>query len=313
VTLNPKKILITGGGGFFGTAVVSRVREKYPKAEIIIPRSKNCDLRIWENVHRAVEGVDAAVHLAGHVGGIGLNRERPGELFYDNLMMGAQLVEACRKARIAKLVIVGTVCAYPKFTPAPFKEEDLWLGYPEETNAPYGIAKKALMVQSQAYRAQYGMNSIFLLPTNLYGPGDNFDLNTSHVIPALIRKISSAKQKASPSVEVWGDGSPTREFLYVDDAAEGVVLALERYDGGEPVNLGSGHEISIRDLVQKISNAVGYHGTIQWDTSKPNGQPRRCLDTSKAEKLFGFRARTPFNEGLKRTLEWYERSFQLAR
>lgn len=307
--LNFKKILVAGGSGFLGKVVVSRFQKLYPDVQVTVPRSRTSDLRMWENARRAVEGMGGVLHLAGRVGGIGLNRERPGELFYDNLMMGANLIEACRQARISKLLMVGTVCCYPKFCPVPFQEESLWEGYPEETNAPYGIAKKALLVQAQAYRRQYGMNTIFLLPVNLYGPGDNVDLRTSHVIPALIRKISEARRKNLPSVTVWGDGSPTREFLYVEDAAEGILLAMERYNGSDPVNLGSGQEISIRDLVQKIAALMKYRGTIEWDQSQPNGQPRRCLDISKAEKLFGFRARTPFDEGLRKTIQWYERTY----
>lgn len=310
--LEGKKILVTGGSGFLGRAVVSRLRDKFSVADIVIPRSRDCDLRIWENTRRIVKGNDIVIHLAGHVGGIGLNREKPAELFYDNLIMGSHIIEACRQERVSKLVVVGTICSYPKFCPVPFQEENLWEGYPEETNAPYGIAKKALMVQAQAYRDQYGMNSIFLLQVNLYGPGDNFDLNTSHVIPALIRKISESKEKGLPSVRLWGDGSPTREFLYVDDAAEGILLATERYNGREPVNLGTGKEISIRDLVHKIASFIGYEGVIEWDETKPNGQPRRCLDVSKAERLFGFRARTPLEEGLKKTIEWYDRCYRVT-
>ncbi len=307
---NAKKILVAGGSGFLGKAVVARLETLYPQIKVTVPRSRDCDLRVWENTYRAVQGMDGVLHLAGKVGGIGLNRDKPGELFYDNLMMGANLIEACRRAGVPKLLIAGTVCCYPKFSPVPFKEENLWEGYPEETNAPYGIAKKALMVQAQAYRQQYGMNAIFLLPVNLYGPGDNIDLHTSHVIPALIRKISETKQRKLPSVTVWGDGSPTREFLYVEDAAEGLLLAMEKYNSPEPINLGSGQEISIKDLIQKIATFMKFQGKIEWDKSQPNGQPRRCLDISKAEKQFGFRARTSFDEGLRKTIEWYERTHE---
>jgi GDP-L-fucose synthase len=244
-------------------------------------------------------------HLAAVVGGIGANRARPGTFFYDNLIMGILLMEEARKRGVEKFITVGTVCSYPKFTPIPFREEDLWNGYPEETNAPYGLAKKMLLVQGQAYRAQYGFNAIYLIPTNLYGPGDKFDLETSHVIPALIRKCVDAKEAGADEIVVWGDGSPTREFLYVADAAEGIVLAAERYDGEEPVNLGSGFEISIKELVEIIKELTGFKGRVRWDTSKPNGQPRRRLDTSKAERLFGFRAKTDFKEGLQRTIDWY--------
>ncbi|MBI2167199.1 MAG: GDP-L-fucose synthase [Candidatus Omnitrophica bacterium] len=305
-----KHALVTGGNGFLGRAVVARLKSRFPGMTIEIPRSNNCDLRIWGNVEQAVQGKDLVIHLAGRVGGIGLNRERPGELFYDNLIMGAQLIEACRRAKVRKMVVVGTVCSYPKFCPAPFREESIWEGYPEETNAPYGIAKKALMVQMQAYREQYGMNSIFLIPVNLYGPGDNFEPSSSHVIPALIRKISEAKATAKQSIKVWGDGSATREFLYVDEAAEAIVLAVERYEGGEPVNLGSGQEISIKDLVLKVSEFMGYAGKFEWDPTKPNGQPRRLLDVSRAERLFAFRAKLPFVEGLRKTIDWYEHSYK---
>ncbi len=248
------------------------------------------------------------IHLAAKVGGIGANLAHPAEFFYENLMMGSQLLHECWRSAIDKFVAVGTVCAYPKFTPVPFKEEELWNGYPEETNAPYGLAKKMLLVQSQSYRAQYGFNSIYLLPVNLYGPGDNFDLESSHVIPAQIRKCIEAKERKTDKVVLWGTGKPSREFLYVTDAAEGIVLATERYNGADPVNLGSGKEISIRDLVQIIARLTGFDGKIEWDTTKPDGQPRRCLDTSKAEKLFGFRAETDFENGLRETINWYLRN-----
>lgn len=304
--LRNKRIMVTGGAGFLGRYVVEALYAR-GCTNIFVPRSANYDLRTINGVRRAFEDSRAEVvfHLAGIVGGIGANRARPGTLFYDNLIMGIQLMEEARLRGVEKFISVGTVCSYPKFTPVPFREEDLWNGYPEETNAPYGLAKKMLLVQGQAYRSQYGFNAIYLIPTNLYGPGDNFDLETSHVIPALIRKCIEAKESGAQKIVVWGDGSPTREFLYVADAAEGIVLAAERYDGSEPVNLGSGFEISIRDLVEIIKELTGFTGRVYWDTSKPNGQPRRKLDTSKAERLFGFRAKTDFVEGLRRTIEWY--------
>lgn len=301
-----KRVTITGGSGFLGSYVVEALRRHGARDELIsIPRRASDDLRQWEHCQRVAAGQDVIIHLAATVGGIGINREKPGEFFYDNLMMGVQLIEAARQAGVGKFVALGTICAYPKFTPIPFHEENLWDGYPEETNAPYGLAKKMLLVQSQAYRQQYGFESIYLLPVNLYGPRDNFDPRSSHVIPALIKKCVDAINSGAPAIEVWGDGSPTREFLYVEDAAEGIALASERYDGGEPVNLGSGMEISIRDLVETIARLTGYQGDIVWDASKPNGQPRRQLDVSRAEQLFGFRARTSFEEGLRRTIEWY--------
>ena len=303
-----KRVTITGGSGFLGSYVIEALRRHGARDELIsIPRRATDDLRQWENCQRVVAGQDVIVHLPATVGGIGINREKPGEFFYDNLMMGVQLMEAARQAGVGKFVALGTICAYPKFTPIPFHEENLWDGYPEETNAPYGLAKKMLLVQSQAYRQQYGFESIYLLPVNLYGPRDNFDPRSSHVIPALIKKCVDAIDSGAPAIEVWGDGSPTREFLYVEDAAEGIVLAAERYNGSEPVNLGSGMEISIRDLVETIARLTGYQGDIAWDTSKPNGQPRRQLDVSRAEQLFGFRAHTSFEEGLRRTIEWYRR------
>lgn len=302
--LRGKRIVVTGGSGFLGRHVVERLRSRTP-ADIFVPRSKDFDLRRMDACLRATEGRDLVIHLAAHVGGIGLNREKPGELFYDNAIMGIQLVEAARVNRVAKTVVAGTICAYPKFTPVPFREEELWNGYPEETNAPYGVAKKALLVQLQSYRQQYGMNGVFLLPVNLYGPHDNFDLNTSHVIPALIRKIQEAMDRGATEVALWGDGTPTREFLYVEDCAEGIVLACERYDGPDPANLGNGFEIPIRDLAAKIGAAMGYKGRFNWDATKPNGQPRRGLDTSRAREWFGFNARTGLDEGLKKTIEWY--------
>jgi len=307
-----KRVLVTGGSGFLGSHVVQALHRRGVQADqLSIPRRATDALRRWEVCQRVVEGQDVIIHMAASVGGIGINREKPGEFFYDNLMMGVQLMEAARQAGIGKFVSIGTICAYPKFTPIPFREENLWDGYPEETNAPYGLAKKMLLVQGQAYRQQYGFQSIYLLPVNLYGPGDNFDPRSSHVIPALIKKCVEAVQANAPAIEVWGDGSPTREFLYVEDAAEGIVLASERYDGAQPVNLGSGMEISIRDLVETIAQLTGFKGDIVWDTSKPNGQPRRCLDVGRAEREFGFRANVLFAEGLRRTIEWYQRS-QLA-
>jgi GDP-L-fucose synthase len=304
--LQGKRICVTGGGGFLGRRVVSFLRERGHK-EIHIVRRRDCDLVKGADVERLYreEKPQVVIHLAAVVGGIGANRENPGRYFYENLMMGAQLIEGARLNGVEKFVQAGTICAYPKFTPVPFREEDLWNGYPEETNAPYGIAKKALLVQAQAYREQYGLNSIYLLPVNLYGPGDNFDPNTSHVIPALIKKFVEAVERGSLSVEVWGTGTATREFLYVDDAAEGIVLAAERYNGREPVNLGSGHEISIRELASLIAEETGFRGEIAWDKTKPDGQPRRALDVTRAAELFGFRARVDFIDGLRRTIEWY--------
>lgn len=306
MNLKDKRVMVTGGAGFLGRYLVETLQSR-GCSQIFVPRSAEYDLRQVEAVRRAFDDSQAEIvfHLAAIVGGIGANRARPGAFFYDNLMMGTQLMEEARLRGVEKFISIGTVCAYPKFTPVPFREEDLWNGYPEETNAPYGLAKKMLLVQGQAYRAQYEFNAIYLLPTNLYGPGDKIDLETSHVIPALIRKCVEAKNSSRDEIVVWGDGSPTREFLYVTDAAEGIVLAAERYDGAEPVNLGSGFEISIKDLVHHIAKLTGFNGRIVWDTSKPNGQPRRRLDTSKAEQIFGFRAQTNFDEGLRRTVEWY--------
>src|SRR5438093_2650766 len=302
-----KRVLITGGAGFLGSFVVEKLRQRGCK-DIFVPRRKDYDLVEMEAVKRIHKDTqpNIVIHLAARVGGIGANQANPGKFFYDNLMMGAQLMEVGRQAGVEKFVTISTICAYPKFTPVPFKEEDLWNGYPEETNAPYGLAKKMLLVQSQAYRQQYGFNSIVLFPVNLYGPRDNFDLQTSDVIPALSRKGLEAKRRDACNIEVWGDGSPAREFLYVEDAAEGICLAAERYDSSEPVNLGSGMEISIKDLVHTIKRMTGFTGEIIWDTTRPNGQPRRSLDTSRAEKHFGFRAKTSFEEGLRRTIEWYK-------
>lgn len=301
-----KKILLTGGAGFLGSHITEQLEQRgIDKSNLYIPRSRDLDLRKWENCVKAVKDRDIVIHLAGNVGGIGFNQKYPGELFYDNAMMGIQLIEAARQEGMEKCVIIGTVCAYPKFTPVPFHEKDLWNGYPEETNAPYGLAKKMLLVQAQAYRQQYGFNAIYLLPVNLYGPRDNFDPDSSHVIPALIKKFVEAVQEKKPVVEVWGTGSASREFLYVEDAARAVVLAAERYNKPDPVNIGAGREISIKDLVGIIQKYTGFTGEIHWDTSKPDGQPRRCLVTSRAKEEFGFEAVVPFDEGLKRTIDWY--------
>jgi GDP-L-fucose synthase len=302
-----KRILVTGGAGFLGSFVVEKLinERKVDPKNIRVPRSKETDLRKWENCVKAVEGMDVVIHLAAKVGGIGFNRKYPATLFYDNAVMGIQLMEAARQEGVQKFVAVGTVCAYPKYTPVPFREEDLWNGYPEETNAPYGIAKKILLVQARAYRQQYGFNAVFLLPVNLYGPRDNFDPESSHVIPALIKKMVDAKLGGRDEVVVWGTGKASREFLYVEDAAEGILLAAEKYDKPDPVNLGVGKEITITELASLIAELAGYEGKVVWDTSKPDGQPRRCLETSKAKEEFGFEAKTGFREGLKRTIEWY--------
>lgn len=304
-----KRVAVTGGAGFLGSYLVAGLRREGCR-EVFVPRRRDYDLRELQAVRRMLADAspDIVIHAAGVVGGIGANRAHPAEFFYDNLMMGVQLLHESWKAGVTKFVAIGTICAYPKFTPVPFREEDLWNGYPEETNAPYGLAKKMLLVQSQAYREQYGFNSIFLLPVNLYGPGDNFDPGSSHVIPALIKKCVEAKQKGDEEIVVWGDGSATREFLYVEDAAAGILLAAERYDGSEPVNLGSAFEISIKDLAGMIARLSGFQGRLVWDTTKPNGQPRRKLDTSRAEKEFGFKARTTFEEGLRRTIEHYRQT-----
>ena len=301
-----KKVVVTGGAGFLGSVVVHKLRERGCR-ELVVPRSKEFDLRDRDAIIRLYEKnrPDIVFHLAAVVGGIGANRANPGRFFYDNAIMGIQLMEYARQFEVGKFVAVGTVCAYPKYTQIPFKETDLWNGYPEETNAPYGLAKKMMLTQAQAYRAQYGFNAIYLLPVNLFGPGDNFDLESSHVIPALIRKCHEARASGSREIVLWGDGSPTREFLYVDDAAEGLVLAAERYDGELPVNLGSGVEISIRDLAQVIAAEVGFTGEIVWDTTKPNGQPRRCLDVSEAKRLFGFAATQDLRGGIRSTVAWF--------
>jgi GDP-L-fucose synthase len=298
-------VLVTGGGGFLGSYVVERLRAE--RRELIVPRRAEYDLTRWDDAERlfAEARPELVVHLAAEVGGIGANRDNPGRYWYANLMMGAHVLELSRVSGTRKVVTLGTICEYPKFTPVPFREDDLWNGYPEETNAPYGIAKKSVLVGAQTYREQYGLHAIHLLPVNLYGPRDNFDLETSHVIPALIRKMLEAQERGERDIVLWGDGSPTREFLYVEDCAEGIVAAAERYDGADPVNLGTANEISIRDLAELIGELTGFDGEIVWDATKPNGQPRRSLDTSRAEELFGWRATTSFRDGLRRTIEWY--------
>jgi GDP-L-fucose synthase len=306
---NEQRVVVTGGAGFLGRHVVDAL-ERRGAGEIIVPLREAYDLREREAILDLLNDARPTllIHLAAAVGGIGANRAHPAEFFYDNLMMGAQLLHESWRAGVDKFVAIGTVCAYPKYTPIPFREEELWNGYPEETNAPYGLAKKMLLVQSEAYRQQYGYNAIFLLPVNLYGPGDSFDLESSHVIPALIRKCLEAQQHGDNTIVAWGDGSPTREFLYVEDAAEGIVLASERYNDSDPVNLGSGYEISIKELLTTIARLTGFTGRIEWDTTKPNGQPRRALNTDRAYERFGFRATTDFEEGLRRTVEWYRRT-----
>src|SRR5206468_6797021 len=301
-----KRLVVTGGAGFLGSFVVQKLRQRGCE-HIVAPRSNEYDLRDRDAIIRLYTEArpEIVIHLAAVVGGIGSNRANPGRFFYDNAIMGIQMMEYARQFGVEKFVAIGTVCAYPKFAPTPFHEDDLWNGYPDETNAPYGLAKKMMLVQAQAYRAQYGFNAIYLLPVNLYGPGDNFDLESSHVIPALVRKSVEAKESNDEQIVLWGDGSPAREFLYVEDAAEGIVLATERYDGSEPVNLGTGEEISIRDLAQMIAGEVGFSGSIVWDTTKPNGQPRRCLDVSRAQQYFGFRAQQGLREGIAKTVAWF--------
>src|SRR3990167_9956702 len=313
MVLKNKKIVLTGGAGFLGSRVLRELTKAgVPKKNIIIPRSRELDLRVRENCEKAVKGADVVIHLAALVGGIGFNQKNPGRLFYDNLIMGVELMEAARKEGVEKFVALGTICAYPKYTAVPFNEGTLWNGYPEETNAPYGLAKKMLLVQAQSYRGQYGFNAIYLLPVNLYGPGDNFDPKSSHVIPALIKKVDDAQRKRERSITVWGGGKASREFLYVDDAARAIVLAAERYSGREPVNIGAGFEITIKELIGLIASLMGYIGEIRWDTSKPDGQPRRMLDISRAQKEFGFTASTSFKKGLAKTIAWY-RNFTHAR
>jgi len=304
-----RRVMVTGGGGFLGSAVVHRLQEA-GTADIFVPRSRDYDLRTPDGIDQALTDgrPDIVIHLAAVVGGIGANRENPGRFFYENAVMGIELMERARLAGVGKFVQIGTVCAYPKFTPVPFREDDLWNGYPEETNAPYGLAKKMLLVQGQAYRQQYGFDVIHLIPVNLYGPGDNFNPASSHVIPALIKKCVDAREAGLDHIEVWGTGSASREFLYVGDAAEAIVLGAEHYDGAEPVNLGVGREITIRDLVGLIVRLTRFGGDIRWDSSKPDGQPRRALDTSRARERFGFVATTDFEDGLRRTIDWYERS-----
>jgi GDP-L-fucose synthase len=301
-----KRVVVTGGAGFLGSFVVEQLRARDCRA-IVVPRSRDYDLVEMDAVRRlyADANPDVVIHLAARVGGIGANQANPGRFFYDNLMMGSQLIEVGRQVGLKKFVAIGTICAYPKYAPIPFKEDDLWAGYPEETNAPYGLAKKMMLVQSQAYREQYGFNSIVLFPVNLYGPRDNFDLETSHVIPALIRKCAEAQQNGKPEIVLWGDGTPTREFLYVEDAAEGILLAAEQYNDSRPLNLGTGEEISIKNLAGMIATELGFHGRILWDHTKPNGQPRRCLDVSRIKQTIGFQAMHSLRDGLKKTIQWY--------
>lgn len=308
-----QRVVVTGGAGFLGRFVVSRL-ESHPGVQVVVPRSKDYDLVEAENVKRLLADADPdlVLHLAAVVGGIGHNQNNPGRFFYDNLMMGTQLIEQSRRHGVKKFVAIGTVCAYPKYTPTPFKEDDIWNGYPEETNAPYGLAKKMMLVQSQAYREQYGFNSIFLLPANLYGPGDNFDLETSHVIPALIRKCCEARDQGLAYIDAWGSGQVSREFLYVEDCADAILAAATSYNESIPVNIGSGKEILIKDLVETIARLTRFEGEIRWRTDRPDGQPRRQLDTSRALEKFGFQAKTDLEDGLKRTIDWYEQSRHLS-
>jgi len=304
-----RRVVVTGGAGFLGRFVVDKLKS-FPDVEVVVPRSRDYNLIQGDQVKRLLADVepDMVMHLAAVVGGIGHNQKNPGRFFYDNLMMGTQLIEQSRLSGVKKFVAIGTVCAYPKFTPVPFKEDDLWNGYPEETNAPYGLAKKMMLVQAQAYRAQYGFNAIFLLPANLYGPGDNFDLETSHVIPALIRKCVEARRAGATSIDAWGSGNVSREFLYVEDCAEGVLRAAQLYDESDPVNLGNGREVLIKDLVETVARLAGFTGEIKWQAGKPDGQPRRQLDTSRAYEKFGFQAKTSFEDGLRKTIDWFEAS-----
>lgn len=304
--LRNKRITVTGGDGFLGRHIVQKLKERgVPAGNIFVPRFGDFDLRNRSDAEKAVQGANLVIHLAASVGGIGFNLEHPGEIFYDNIIMGTELMEAARKVGVEKFIAVGTICSYPKFAPIPFKEEDIWNGYPEETNAPYGLAKKMLLVQAQAYQQEYGFNGVVVFPTNIYGPGDNFDPSRSHVIPALIKKVAEAKKEGAAYIKTWGTGNPTREFLYVEDAAEGILLAAEKYDKSLPVNLGSGEEISIRDLAETICRLMDFHGEIRWDASRPDGQPRRLLDVSRAEREFGFRAKTKLEDGLRKTIDWY--------
>lgn len=309
-----KRVVVTGGAGFLGSFLVERLRAKDCRA-VVVPRSKDYDLVEMDAVRRLYADAkpDVVIHLAARVGGIGANQANPGRFFYDNLMMGTQLIEVGRQLGIKKFVAIGTICAYPKYAPIPFKEDDLWAGFPEETNAPYGLAKKMMLVQSQAYRQQYGFNSIVLFPVNLYGPRDNFDLETSHVIPALIRKCAEAQQNGKPEIVLWGDGTPTREFLYVEDAAEGILLAAEQYNDSRPLNLGTGEELSIKTLAGIIAAEVGFHGRILWDPTKPNGQPRRCLDVSRIKQTIGFQPTHSLRDGLKKTIQWYRANLDALR